>query len=496
MASTEPRRKASPQMLDRVRSQAYAMLTPQTAAAHHLGVVPRILRKGETLKLVDRRIKVPEDAILVFEDQMPGANFGHPCRYLFHSSKDGSLLHTVEAMFPPEVADVALLPQYFHEPLAQAEARPNIYAKFDWSKVSRYPWLVDDNRFALLWTSQISNRRHVEDTELAYRILRHKFGFPAAKIFVLCYDGTIDSTDFHGANIANWVGDGTPYQMQVTGAATKANLQSTLTTISSRMNADSLLFVHTNNHGSQTGLCVDNSAVVTPSEWATMLDGMTPFGTLVVTMEQCYSGAFLQPTLDHSKASRTSFASAVPADKVSAGDSHFDQWARTWFEAVNGATAYGASLGHNPDTNADGRVSVREAFNYSDTYEYANSYDDPQYGDKPAGCGSLIYLTKAPTLADILREILARYVLVDRHIARHPIPDPPPDWSVKLLESLELADALAQRFAVIDGRAVADLVEEVRSSNGAEAATTANGRAPQRIPARASNGGAASARRH
>ena len=66
----------------------------------------------------------------------------------------------------------------------------------------------------------------------------------------------------------------------------------------------------------------------------TMLDGMKAFGTLVVTMEQCYSGAFLQPTLDHSKASRTSFASAVPADKVSAGDSHFDQWARTWFEAA------------------------------------------------------------------------------------------------------------------------------------------------------------------
>ena len=207
--ATEPRRKASPQMLDRVRSHAYATLTPQTAAVHHLGVVQRILRKGEMLKLVDRRIKVPDDSVLVFEDQMPGANFGHPCRYLFHSSKDGSLLQTVEAMFPPEVADIELLPQYFHEPLAQLEPRPNIYAKFDWTKVSRCPWLDDDNRFALLWTSQISNRRHVEDTEFAYRILRHKFGFRASNIYVLCYNGTIDSTDFHGANMATWVGDGT-----------------------------------------------------------------------------------------------------------------------------------------------------------------------------------------------------------------------------------------------------------------------------------------------
>src|SRR5678815_5813677 len=119
--AADPRRKASAKMLDRVRSHAYAMLTPQTAAVHHLGVVPRMLRKGEVLKLVDRRIKVPEDSVLVFEDQMPGANFGHPCRYLFHSPSDGSLLHTVEAMFPPEVADSALVPQYFHAPLAQPE---------------------------------------------------------------------------------------------------------------------------------------------------------------------------------------------------------------------------------------------------------------------------------------------------------------------------------------------------------------------------------------
>ena len=490
----DPRRKASAQILDRVRSHAYATLTPQTAAVHHLGVVPRILRKGEILKLVDRKIKVPEDAVLVFEDQMPGANFGHPCRYVFHSPKDGSILHTMEAMFPPEVSDIALRPEYFHEPLAQPEIRSNIYAKVDWSKIVHYPWLVDDNRFALLWTSQISNRRHVEDTEFAYRILRHKFGFPASKIYVLCYNGTIDSTDFHGTDMATWVGDGTAYQMQVNGAATKANLQSTLTTISNRMNADSLLFVHTNNHGSSSGLCVDNSSVVTPTEWSTMLDGMTSFGTLVVTMEQCYSGAFLQPTLDHSKASRTSFASAVPADKVSAGDSHFDQWARTWFEAVNGATAYGASLAHDPDASADGRVSVKEAFTYSDAYEYANPYDDPQYGDEPVGCGSQIYLTKAPSLADILREILDKYLLLKDYVIKHPIPDPPPDWSVKLLEPLELADALAQRFAAIDGRGVGELVEE-SLKNAAEIAQAGHALAAQRVRARATKAGAASARR-
>jgi hypothetical protein len=447
-------KKPSKEIFERVRAEAFAALTPDRAAAHHLGVVPRALPRGHVLRLVDREIEVPHDAIVVFEDQMPGANFGHPCRYLFHSPKDGRLISTALAEFPPEVSDRALRPDYFHEPLKLSATLPEVYGRVDWAKLHHFPWLKDDNRFALLWTSQISNRRHVEDIEFAYRILRHKFGFPAANIYVLCYDGTIGSTDFSGADMATWVGDGTAYQMQITHSATKANLQTTLDAISARMNDDSLLFVHTNNHGSPSGLCVDNSSVLTPAEWSTMLDGMDAFGRLVVTMEQCYSGAFLQPTLDHSRAHRTSFASAVPADKVSAGDWHFDQWARTWFEAVNAATAYGASLGHQPDTNSDGRVSVREAFDYSDAYEYANPYDDPQYGDSPVGCGSSIFLTKAPTLADIIKEILERYRAIQKVVVKHPIPDPPPDWATKLLESLDVAEALDQRLARVDRRDV------------------------------------------
>lgn len=462
-------KRPTQEILERVRANAFSVLTPDGAAAHHLGVVESPLPRGHVLQLVDREIEVPEDAVVVFEDQMPGANFGHPCRYHFHSTVDGSLIGTADAQFPPEVADPRLRPVYFHEPLKLSDTLPSVYGRIDGDKLHPFPWLRDENRYALLWTSQISNRRHVEDIEFAWRILRHKFGFPANNIYVLCYDGTIDSTDFHGSDMATWVGDGTAYQMQIHDAATKANLQSTLDTISARMNGDSLLFVHTNNHGSPDGLCVDNSSVLTPSEWATMLDGMDHFGTLVVTMEQCYSGAFQQPTLDHSQATRTSFASAVPADKVSAGDSHFDQWARTWFEAVNAGTAYGASLAHQPDTNANGRVSVREAFDYSDAYEYANSYDDPQYADSPSGCGSSIYLSKPPSLWDIIRELLERYRAIEKLVPKHPIPDPPPEWAEKLLASLDAAEELRSRLARVEAGRVSEKTRTTRKATASRA---------------------------
>ena len=435
-------------VLERVRAEAFAALTPRTAASTHLSLVPRIYPKGHLLHLVDRQIRVPADSVMVFVDTMPGANFGHPCRYQFHSPTTGEMIEATEAMFPPEVADPQTVLEHFHSPLTPAFSRPLVYESIDWAKVHPWPWFVDDNRYALLFTSQISNRRHVEDLEFAYRILQNRFGFPASHIHVLCYDGSIGATDATPAQMATWVGDGTAYQMQVSGAATKANLQSTLTALSNQMDADSLLFVHTNNHGAPSGLCIDSSSVLTPTEWGTMLGGMKQFGSLVVTMEQCYSGAFSQPTLDHSTASRTSFASAVPADKVSAGAAHFDPWAQIWFESINGATAYGASLPHNPDGDANGRISVREAFNYSDAYDTA-SYDDPQYADSPSGCGSSIYLTRPPSLLDIIRELARSVKLIEKQLVKKPpLPDPAPDWASELTTSLTALDALAARLQV------------------------------------------------
>lgn len=432
-------------VLARCRAGSFAALTPAEAATTHLSIVPRVLPKGTRLRLVEQTITVPDDSVLVFVDEMPGANFAHPCRYRFHSPRDGQLLHEVPAQFPPEVADTRLVTELFHAPLQRSVTDRPILQEI--IKPHPWPWLLDDdNRFALLFTGQISNRRHVEDLELAWRVLRHQLGFPANHIYVLCYDGKIGAVDATSTQLAKWVGDNTKYQMKVHDSATKGHLQETLDAIGERMNSKSLLFVHTNNHGTPGGLCIDNSSVLTPAEWGSMLAGMPTFGQLVVTMEQCYSGAFLQPTLDNSTAEATSFASAVPATKISAGDDHFDPWARTWFEALNDATAYGADLPGEPDANDNGRVSVREAFDYSDTYDTA-SYDDPQYGDSPQGCGRHIYLTRRPTLADILAEISKRLVAVDTVIHKGPpLPDPDPGWAAQLLPSLRLLDTLARRL--------------------------------------------------
>src|SRR6266545_1017137 len=145
-------------VLEAVRASAFATLTPRTSTTTHLGIVPRIYPEGHTFHLVDRKFQVPEPAILVFLDEMPGANFGHPCRYLLHSPNDGRLIGVEQALFPPDVSDPHTVLTPFHAPLGIETARPTIYSAVDWAKIQLWPWLTDDNRYALLFTSQISNR--------------------------------------------------------------------------------------------------------------------------------------------------------------------------------------------------------------------------------------------------------------------------------------------------------------------------------------------------
>jgi hypothetical protein len=251
-----------------------------------------------------------------------------------------------------------------------------------------------EQRYAILWTSQISNMRHVEDLEFLWRTLVHVCGFQPANIYVLCYNGTISATDAQNP-VGNWCGNNTPYQMQVHSSATIANLQAVFNTLMGQLQANDLLFIHTNNHGAPSGLCVDGlnqpTSIITPAQFGAMLAGLPKFDKLAVTMEQCFSGAFQTPVLQNSTAKNTVFASAVPGTATSAGAAQFDPWALDLIEALNGATPAGGALPSKPAT-IDGMVSIKAACDWAKAND---NYDNPQYGENPAGCGSLIYLCAA-----------------------------------------------------------------------------------------------------
>ncbi len=413
-----------------IKQAALATLAPQLSATARLSIASQVFPAGHVFNLVDATLVVKQAAALVFVDLMPQANWGHRCSYQFYDPASGQLLYQQDALFPPNLAgDVPL--EIFHAPFRpiipvipvglpvspvqpvvpvtplfplppfRPPLRPTLDRALSRGLVSQVQVPASDaieQRYAILWTSQISDLRHVEDLEFAWRTLVNVYGFAKANIYVLCYNGTIGAVDVSGA-VGNWYGDNTPYEMQVYSSATTANLQAVFNSLGGILKPKDLLFIHTNNHGSTTGLCVDSSTVITPSQFGTMLKGLPAYRSLVVTMEQCFSGAFQSPTLTNSTATDTVFASAVDANTSSDGAAHFDPWALALVEALCGTTVAGGALASKPNPNLDGLVSIKAACDWAKAND-TGSDDDPQYADQPPGCGSRIFLGLAPGLPD------------------------------------------------------------------------------------------------
>jgi hypothetical protein len=385
-------RTLSPAMATQLRQ--HAAHTVPNLGRTHLSLLPHVYPAGHTFHLVDTELRLPHEAAIVFLDHQPTANWGHPCTYRLYHPDTGALISEHDASFPPNLAgDIDM--ELFHAPLAftpQTTAPLIVNAPMQLvSSVS----LVDEQRYAILFTSQISNRRHVEDVEFYWRLLTHRYGFTPSHIYVLCYNGTIGATDVGSGGIGNWAGDNTPYQMQVHAAATTANLQTVFNELATKLRPKDQLFIHTNNHGATTGLCVDSTTVITPVQFGTMLSGLPHLRSLIITMEQCYSGAFQSSVLTKSTAANTVFASAVPANKTSDGAAHFDPWAQMLARVFNGSTEAGAGLASNPLPDHDGVVPLSTACAWARTNDKSPG-DDPQYADSPAGCGHAVNLALNP----------------------------------------------------------------------------------------------------
>jgi len=107
-------------------------------------------------------------------------------------------------------------------------------------------------------------------------------------------------------------------------------------------------------------------------------------------MEQCHSGGFVTPIVNNTPAMATHVAAACEELKSSIGGADFDPYALDWIAAVTGSYADGSGLHLVVDSNADGRISMSEAFIYADADK--DPYDTPVSDEKPAGYGDHIFL--------------------------------------------------------------------------------------------------------
>ena len=365
--------------------------------------------------------------ILAFADDAPLHNWAHPCRYLLHDAKTGELYQEIQAQFPPYARESETPASFyaFHEPILHAPSKMfPIYIYPPWKFRFR------GNRYAILF-SGMSNNRHTNDLEFAYRMLINVYGFHPANITVLNYDGTLN---YNGGPqpVTAWPGNGSAYTMPVHGAGTKAKLLGAIDSLKSKLKSNDMLFIHTNNHGGHNGIesdlcCYPNYDSLGVKEFTDKLAELPAYNCLMVMMEQCHSGGFNNAVISKSTAANTSIASACEELKNSIGGADFDPFARDWIAAMMGHDPYGHPLVFNPDSNGNGRITAKEAFDYANAIHH--SYDTPVFNF--ANNGRLCWLGAIYWYFPPIRLISIESIIKKRW------PEPDPEIIHKVLSRIE-----------------------------------------------------------
>lgn len=357
------------------------------AKTSNIYLLDEVRGRRDSLDAITTKIRLRQESVVLFADDLPGANWAHPCRYLVYSADSGALVEEIRAQFPPflrEPAPASWRPIHLPVPLPLPVKWPVKRPIF--CPVRR----PAGRRYAVLY-SGLSNNRHVNDLEFLYRTLIDRYAYSPDDIIVLNYDGTRQSSD---GLPAAWPGDNTAYTLPVHGAGTQAALENAFSQIGARLKSGDSLLLHTNNHGYHDGtesqICAWQGSDVSESDLSAMLQALPAFHCLMVMMEQCNSGGFNAPVVAASTATNTSIAVAADWDKSSWGDANFDFFAEDWISAMNGATPSGGALASAPDVNGDGRVSAQEAYDYAFANKYAS--DTPSFSS--SGDGALCSLSQ------------------------------------------------------------------------------------------------------
>jgi len=294
-----------------------------------------------------------------------------------------------------------------------------------WYEVPRNTWAV----LVAGGVNQGSNyARYWNDLGECYTMLKEK-GYVDSEIYVLYANGNTPSS----ANCYDPTHVYSQYSnMIIDYAATKANLQKVCQFIQGNASSQGYdtLFVFTTDHGSTSG---GSSSLNLWGESISAADfaGTSYFGQVttvslrIFLMEQCYSGGFINALKD----SKTIIATAVDKDNWSwscDNEGYYDEFSFHYIAALRGKMPDGTAV--NADSDANGIVSLQEAFNYAnstDSQKYVHtSYgngapykgDNPQWSDQGGHTGAPL-----PT---------GHYALVpksDELYGTHYMPVPPPN---------------------------------------------------------------------
>ena len=402
----KPRVAVDTYVAKRVQVRAFESLSRHDRLTTNLYLNPYVLEKGEILGPGFRKVIVDRPSVLCFADDNPRASFAHACRYLIYDAKTGKPLRRVLTQYPPYPLRGLGMMRLFYQAV---KPEPDADGGDGPIEIPCPVPLAKHGRYAILFAGA-ADQNHLNDLELSYRMLVGRYGFSTEDVFVLFHDGTrgadggpfIDNTT---GLLRKWPGDGSDFQIVPTDMGSKAAFRNVLVRLSTRLQPDDLLFIHTEGHGGNDwtppadGVFLFAYPDETPgsdryfaSELHDDLATLAPCGALLVLMNQCYAGGFSAPVVAGSKALATSIACAARSDTLAYAtpDMLWNDFALDWMEAQLRQHVDRTKLASSPDTNGDGAIEAREAFDYA--RDHSEGLDTPNYACDPKQQGDTITL--------------------------------------------------------------------------------------------------------
>ena len=176
-------------------------------------------------------------------------------------------------------------------------------------------------------------------------------------------------------------GDGTN---DIQYAATYSNISGVFSQLSNILTEDNNLFIFTMDHGDIDGndclINLWNYEELYDYDFENMLSNINA-GTVNICMGQCSSGGFIDNIPNNKYVISTACRYDEDSYPLTSSYDGYDAFVYYWTAAVRGQYPDGSSA--NADTNNDGFVSMREAFNYANALDSNN--ETPKLGYSSSG---------------------------------------------------------------------------------------------------------------
>jgi PKD repeat protein len=392
------------------RDDAYGALLAHVPEGNTGGrwvyAAPAPVPAGSTVATWYGDIVLPErDGWLFFIDDRPMAGWAHPCRYV-HVDMTGAVT-VKDALGPPEGLATWEMKAGSIRTTVPPPSRSRTVTRGDRALL---PPCSDTSRsYAVLISGGADPynnwERYYGDISFMFKTLVNDYGYAKDHIHVLMSDGTDPAPDQHTYTNTyinsnpDLDGDG---HDDVEYAATKANITAVFSRLGTALGAGDRLFIFTTDHGGpehtpQQGtrviLNLWDWGTISDAEFATEVNRVSSIVPVLITMEQCYSGGFVDDLVPGLPGQERVIATAANAYESSYSDTFSTLW-------ISGVAGHGKSGGPvDADANGDGRVSMREAFEFAKAHD--NEPEHPQYGEVPTGIGPNLALAScyAPTFA-------------------------------------------------------------------------------------------------